>query len=250
MFSYILLTLGGLLFGSVAYRNQAADREPWWLLLIASAAGAITFAIALLLQYAALFALHNLSANLTDYASIHALLASTLEEPAKLAVPLAVLLFLRKHFTDPMAGLLYGAAAGAGAALFESAFFMLNDSAQPWLALIHDRQPGAVQLLLHTCWGGLAGYALMLITLKKPWEKTLASAIALHFLWQLFTINTREPYLYEQLITALTLATTVVWFGTLTVQTNRLSRQLHAPKNKPKPLTHRILKALITRKFK
>ncbi|MEM9414388.1 MAG: PrsW family glutamic-type intramembrane protease [Planctomycetota bacterium] len=257
MLSYILLTLGGLLFGSIVYRYDMHDREPWWLLLLCSAAGAAAMAGAFFLEYAALVAIANSGLHY-DYAFIHATLAGVFEELGKFLVPLAALLLLRKHFNDPMDGLIYGCMAGLGAALYEAVWFMANaptDTASTgiWLPLLEQRGQDAVRLLMHTCWGGLGGFALGLIVLQKPYRlalaKTLGSAILLHFAWDFFVGFVTEQTFVHRLAAALTLGTTVVWFGFLTLQANRWSRQMHAPKSKQK-LTSRILRAILTRKFK
>ncbi|XAM01479.1 PrsW family glutamic-type intramembrane protease [Phycisphaeraceae bacterium D3-23] len=257
MLSYILLTLGGLLFGSIVYRYDMHEREPWWMLLLCCAAGATAMAGAFCLEYAALVALANSGVSY-DYAAVHATLAGVLEELGKFGVPLAALLLFRKQFNDPMDGLIYGCMAGLGAALYEAVWFMVNAptdtaSAGTWLPLLEQRGQDAVRLLMHTCWGGLGGFALGLIVMKKPYRgalaKTLGGAIALHLLWDLFVGFAPEQTLVHRLFAALTLGATVVWFGYLTVQANRWSRQMHAPQSKQK-LTSRILRALITRKFK
>ncbi|MFI4859066.1 MAG: PrsW family glutamic-type intramembrane protease [Phycisphaerales bacterium JB063] len=257
MLSYILLTLGGLLFGSVVYRYDMHEREPWWMLLLSCAGGAVAMASAFALEYAALVALAN-SGLPYDYALVHATLAGVLEELGKFLIPLAALLLFRKQFNDPMDGLIYGCMAGLGAALYEAVWFMVNEpattqDAAAWLPLLHHRAQDAVRLLMHTCWGGLGGYALGLIVLKKPYRlelaKTLGGAILLHLVWDLFVGFANEQTLAHRLFAALTLGATVVWFGFLTVQANRWSRQMHAPQSKQK-LTTRIIRAILTRKFK
>lgn len=46
-------------------------------------------------------------------------LAAGCEEPAKLAVVVLIAMVWRRHFNDPMDGIIYGAFAGVGAALLE-----------------------------------------------------------------------------------------------------------------------------------
>jgi RsiW-degrading membrane proteinase PrsW (M82 family) len=252
MLSYILLTLGGLLFGSVVYRYDMHEREPWWMLALAVAGGAVGMSAAFFLENAVLLAAAR-SGLPYDHHLVHALLAGTLEELAKFAVPLAVLLLFRRHFNDPMDGLIYGAMAGLGAALYESVWFMLHDPADPWLAMLHQRAQDAVRLLMHTCWGGVGGFALGLVVMNKPCRaqvaKGLAGVMGLHFCWDLFVGFVDEQMFVHRLVAALTLGATVVWFGYLTVVANRWSRQMHAPKSKQK-LSSRIIRALLTRRFK
>lgn len=252
MASYILLTLGGMLFGAIVYRYDMHEREPWWMLLLAIVGGAVMMAGAFCAEYAVLLAVAN-SGLEYDYALLHATLAGVLEELAKFTIPLAVLLLFRKQFNDPMDGLIYGCMAGLGAALYESAWFMLNEPTTGWLPLLHQRAQDAVRLLMHTCWGGLGGFALGLIVMKKPWRlmlaKCLGGAVALHLCWDLFVGFAETQTFIHRLIAALTLGTTVVWFGFLTFYANRWSRQMHAPKSKQK-LTSRIIRAILTRRFK
>jgi len=252
MTSYILLTLGGMLFGAIVYRYDMHEREPWWMLLLAIAGGAVMMAGAFCIEYTVLIAAANSGLGY-DYAILHATLAGVFEELGKFAIPLAVLLIFRKQFNDPMDGLIYGCMAGLGAALYESAWFMLNEPTTGWLPLLHQRAQDAVRLLMHTCWGGLGGFALGLIVMKKPWRLTLAKclggAVGLHLAWDLFVGFAEVQYFIHRLIAALTLGTTVVWFGFLTFHANRWSRQMHAPKSKQK-LTSRIIRAILTRKFK
>lgn len=56
MLSYILLTLGGLLFGAIVYRYDMHEREPWWMLALAVAGGALAMSVAFFLENAVLLA--------------------------------------------------------------------------------------------------------------------------------------------------------------------------------------------------
>lgn len=252
MLSYILLTLGGLLFGAIVYRYDMHEREPWWMLALAVAGGALAMSVAFFLENAVLLAAAR-SGLPYDHHVVHAFLAGTLEEAGKFAIPVAALLIFRKQFNDPMDGLIYGAMAGLGAALYESVWFMFHDPADPWLAMLHQRAQDAVRLLMHTCWGGIGGFALGMVVVKKPCRAPLAKGLAgvmgLHLCWDLFAGFVDEQTMVHRLFAALTLGATVVWFGYLTVIANRWSRQMHAPQSKQK-LTSRIIRAMLTRKFK
>jgi len=247
MTSYVLLTLGGLLFGGMVFRNRQHEREPWWMLLLAVAGGAAAMAVVFVLEdqligRGGLTAGHNL---------LYALMAGVLEEPPKVLVPAGVFLLARKYFNDPMDGLLYGACAGLGAAMYEAVWFhfmgrpMGDDN--PMLRY----GPDAVRLLLHAVWGGIGGYALGLIIADKPWRTSLAQwlgfAVALHIAWDMVVSPGQEQPSLLRAVSGVILGISVVGFGALVVRTNKWSRQMHPPISKQQ-LAGRILRALISRR--
>lgn len=247
MLSYLVLALGGLLFGAMVYRYDMHEREPWWMFVAAACAGALTmwgaFELELFIQDLA---------GASDQSLLKAALAGSLEELAKLAVPIAIALVIRKHFNDPMDGLVYGSLAGLGAALFEGAWWQWFAPSEGSSALaMHG--PNAMRLLMHTLWGGIVGSALGLIVMKKPWRITLARRLGLimliHFAWDYFVGFVAEQNNWHRLIAAVLLGTSVVWYGLLVVQANKWSRSMHAPTSKQR-LVGRIVKMLITRRFR
>ena len=249
MYSYLVLALGGLLFGAIVYRYDMHEREPWWMLVLAALAGTLTmwgaFELELLIQ--------NL-AGAGDTSFLKALLAGTLEELGKLAIPVAVLLLMKKHFNDPMDGLIYGSLAGVGAAVYEGAWwqwFAPVDSTNP-LAVYG---PNAMRLLMHTLWGGIVGSALGLVVMKKPWRRTLAQRVGLvmlmHFSWDFFIgfVPAEDQGNLQRLLAALLIGASVCWYGLLVIQANKWSRSMHAPTSKQR-LVGKIVRALITRRFR
>ena len=217
MFSYLILGLGGLLFGAVVYRYDMHEREPWWMLVLA-------------------------------------VLAGTLEELGKLAVPAAVLLFMKKHFNDPMDGLIYGSLAGLGAAVFEGAWWQWFAPADG-TSVISVHGPNAMRLLMHTLWGGIVGSALGLIVMKKPWRQTLAKRVGLvmliHFGWDLLIgfVPADQQNNWHRLVAALLIGASVIWYGLLVVQANKWSRSMHNPTGKQR-LVGKIVRMIITRRFR
>ena len=248
MFGYLVLTLGGLLLGAMVYRYDMHEREPWWMLVATAAVGALmmwgAFSLELAIQSAAGF---------SDQGLLKALLAGTLEELAKLAVPVGVLLLVRKHFNDPMDGLIYGSMAGLGAALFEGVWWQWFAPAQEGAGLVATHGPNAIRLVMHTIWGGIIAFSLGLIVMNKPWRLQLAKAVALvmliHIAWDYFVGFVPEQQIRHRLIAALLIGTSVVWYGLLVVRANKWSRSMHAPSSKQR-LAGRILKALITRRLR
>ncbi|MBX2852521.1 MAG: PrsW family intramembrane metalloprotease [Phycisphaeraceae bacterium] len=249
MFSYLVLALGGLLFGAMVYRYDMHEREPWWMLVGAAFAGALTmwgaFELELLIQDLA---------GASDRSALKAVLAGTLEELAKLAVPVAVLLLMKKHFNDPMDGLIYGSLAGVGAAVFEGAWWQWFAPPQG-SSVLAAHGPNAMRLLMHTLWGGVVGSALGLIVMKKPWRQALTRRVALimliHFAWDFFLgfLPADEQTGWHRLIAALLVGVSIVWYGLLVVQANKWSRSLHAPTSKQR-LVGRVVRMLITRRIR
>jgi RsiW-degrading membrane proteinase PrsW (M82 family) len=113
-----------------------------------------------------------------------ALLAAVVEELAKLGVVAAIALVDRRHFNDPLDGLVYGSLAGLGAAVEESVAFLRSASHAPTLL------PGSevVRIAGHLVMGGMGAFGLGALRLGRPRAWTwvlsgLAAAVTLHFLW-------------------------------------------------------------------
>ncbi|MFN3165873.1 MAG: PrsW family intramembrane metalloprotease [Phycisphaeraceae bacterium] len=252
MFSYLVLTLGGLLFGAMVYRYDMHEREPWWMLVGAAVAGGLTMALAFKLEGWALRLAAN-SGMEYGYRFLHALLAGTLEEAAKLAVPLLVMLLIRKHFNDPMDGLIYGSLAGLGAALYEAGWYQFHDEPTQTAGWFYRAGTDAMRMFMHTIWGGIIGFPLGLAVMNKPWRlvllRTAGLVMLIHFAWDLFVGFVQEQGNLEKLIATALLGASVVWYGLLVVRANKWSRSMHAPQSKQR-LVGRIVRAIITRRLK
>lgn len=251
MTQYLLLTLGGLLFGAMVYRYDMHEREPWWMLLLCILGGAVAMAGAFGVEYLALVAAYEADPG-RDITLLHALLAGTAEELGKLLVVVAVFLLARKHFNDPMDGVIYGSMAGLGAGLFEAVWYQLFDPVTAGLGVAHGAGTNALRLLMHTIWGGSGGFALGLIVMKKPWKlvlmQSLGCVMALHAGWDYFVGFVEEQGNLQRLIAAVLLGSSVVWYGRQVFRANQWSRAMHAPQSK-KGLVGKIVKAVITRRF-
>jgi RsiW-degrading membrane proteinase PrsW (M82 family) len=117
-----------------------------------------------------------------------------IEESVKLAVPLV--LFVRRRFLSPSAGLLFGVAAGMGFAAFETMGYGLVELIQsrgrlgPTEALLAVR--GLAAPAGHAAWTGLVCAVLWRVRARGPrphrWVPVAAAfamAVALHTLWDL-----------------------------------------------------------------
>ncbi|MFK7789788.1 MAG: PrsW family glutamic-type intramembrane protease [Phycisphaeraceae bacterium] len=254
MFSYLVLSLGGLLFGAMVYRSDGREREPWWMLVGAAVAGLLliagAFGLDRVIQAVLIDAGPELSLRLTK-----SLTSAPLQTAAKLAVPLFILLIIRKYFNDPMEGLIYGSLAGLGAAFGESVWYGLIASMPEPATVLHAQGPSAIRFMLHTVWGGIAGYALGLVVMKKPCRWVLLQnvglVLALQVLWDVFLGFAPDgPETgWQRIVTAVVLGTSIIWYGLLTVQANKWSRSLHPPTSKQR-LVGRIVKMLITRRIR
>lgn len=250
MVTYLVLALGGLLFGALVYRYDMHEREPWWMLVCATLTGACTmwgaFELELLIQN---------TAHASDQSVLKALLAGTIEELAKLAVPVAILLLIRKHFNDPMDGLVYGSLTGLGAAIFEGAWWQWFAPQPADTAALTTHGPNLMRLLMHTLWGGIVGSALGLIVMNKNWRAVLAQRVGLvmliHFAWDFFIgfVPPEDQGNGHRLVAACVIGASVVWYGLLVVQANKWSRAMHAPTSKQR-LIGKVVRVLITRKIR
>ena len=254
MFSYLVLGLGGLLFGAMVYRSGGREREPWWMLAAAAVGGGLlmagVFGLDRAIQALLIDAGPELSLRWTK-----SLTAAPLQIAAKLAVPVAILLLIRKHFTDPMDGLIYGSLAGLGAAFSESVWYSFIATMPEPATLIHAQGPSAIRFMLHTLWGGIAAYALGLVIMKKPYRRQLLQSVGgvlvLHVLWDVFLGFAPDgPETGGQrAVTALVMGATVIWYGLLIVEANKWSRSMHPPTKKQR-LLGRIVKMLVTRRIR
>lgn len=254
MFSYLVLSLGALLFGAMVYRSDGRAREPWWMLAGAAVAGLFligaSFGVGHAIQVLFLDNGPELSLRLTK-----SLTAGPLQTAAKFAVPLTILLLMRKHFSDPMDGLIYGSLAGLGAAFGESIWYSFIASMPDPATLLHAQGPNAMRFLLHTIWGGTAGYALGLVVMKKPWRgvllQNLGVVLVLQIFWDLFLgfASDGPETGVQRVVTAVVLGASIIWYGLLTVQANKWSRTMHPPTNKQR-LVGRIFKMIITRRIR
>ncbi|WP_197442355.1 PrsW family intramembrane metalloprotease [Lignipirellula cremea] len=177
---YLGVIVCAALLAAMVYRYDLYDREPVLLLALAFAGGyGLMYSLGFLEDYS----LDLLSIGYDDFAG-QAMVASTHEEIAKMILVVLIAFIFRRHFNDPMDGLVYGSFVGLGAGLCESVFY---------LSLVSDPSPfligtEAVRLILHLLFGGLTGFGVGAACLQfKAWPAFLiawvAASMTLHFCW-------------------------------------------------------------------
>jgi RsiW-degrading membrane proteinase PrsW (M82 family) len=189
MVLYATLALCAVLASVMVYRYDLHDREPWYMLVLATVMGAITMFSAGKLQVWAM-ALGG-TAVVHDWNTWMALAAGITEEFAKLAVVVTIAAVLPRMFNDPMDGIIYGSFAGLGAALEES-IALLGPSVQMW-DYLPAQEP--VRLLGHLVMGGVGGFAVGMIrpVRRKRWliafAFTWGFAVAIHVFWDIVAFS-------------------------------------------------------------
>lgn len=168
--------------GWAAWRYDLYDREPLGPILVAVGAGAAFMWIAGHVQgwliSRTVDVAHELAGN-----ALWATFAGVTEEIAKLTAVGVVFVTCRRHFNDPMDGLVYGAFAGLGAAIEESVFHL---GFRVQSGLLPAQEP--VRLAGHLIMGGIGGFGVGMLALGRRtwWLWTIASltgATVLHVLW-------------------------------------------------------------------
>jgi len=172
--------------GSLVYRYDMYDREPPLLLLLTVALGAGAMSLAARVEA------WTLAGSQITSARGLATMAALQEESLKLLVVVAVASLARRHFNDPMDGLIYGSMAGLGMAIEESGAFLRSS---PVMTLFGLTEP--VRFCGHLVMGGIAGFPLgMLRVRRKGWPLALlvfpAAAAGLHFGWDWLVLSAPE----------------------------------------------------------
>jgi RsiW-degrading membrane proteinase PrsW (M82 family) len=186
---YATLAACAVLVGWLAYRYDLYDREPVYMLVLAALGGGVTMWLAGRAQSAIIRATDDPELLLS--ATFFPALAAVTEELAKLSVVVVIALASRRHFNDPLDGLIYGSFAGLGAAIEESILVLGNSE--------HQFLPGTepVRLAGHLIMGGIGAAGLGLFPLRRRgavrWTAvTLAGAMGIHFLWDVVAFNAAD----------------------------------------------------------
>ncbi len=143
------------------YREDLKNPEPVWLVLLATGAGMLALPAAEWIEARLVPDLSLLEGSLAQRAGVAFLVSGPVEEGLKyLGVYLLVWTgcfgLLGRHFDEPVDGLVYAAAAGAGFALVENFRFMED---QPEVALARGPAATAAHVLFAALWGGALGHA-------------------------------------------------------------------------------------------
>jgi RsiW-degrading membrane proteinase PrsW (M82 family) len=174
------------------YHYDSYEKEPWWAVIVSVLTG---FGVMWLLGQADNFAIRTFE--LTNQRVLaKAAVISLIEEGGKLfTVLLLANLLLRRHFNDPMDGLIYGRLAGVGMAVQES---MLYLSIHP--ATLSTFGMEIVRLFAHSLMGGIVGFAIGLGARPDGSRQTharlatlcVALSTTMHFGWNTVAYAPRE----------------------------------------------------------
>ncbi len=228
---YASVILSGLVLAWVVYSKDIYDKEPKSLL-----------GLTLLLGMATGYGVGFLEDLLIKRWSLHedlfgqSVLAGTLEEGCKFLVVLLVAVCFRRHFNDPIDGLIYGAFAGLGAALEESVFYLnIANSSTHW-----SQPAGAevVRLLLHLMLGGLGGLGVGVARFPRrlpAWPLLLFTglglAMTIHFAWNNWCGLPRKDHdpAVRRIVAIGLMSLTTLLFGISVFVASRWSREVINP---------------------
>lgn len=177
--SYLMLILCGYLAIRLVYRYDLYEKEHSFMALIAVGLG---YGAAQLVERTEGWIYDQLGAR-AGIAAVQASVAASNEEAAKLLIVILIALIARRHFNDPLDGLVYGSLAGLGMAIEEALHFWRIGGATQILIGEH-----LIRVFGHLVMGGIIGFPIGLI-----WDKSRSAwlmlpgcvmgAMALHFVW-------------------------------------------------------------------
>jgi RsiW-degrading membrane proteinase PrsW (M82 family) len=180
---YLSLAFCALGMGLVVTRYNLYVREPWYMLLGAAALGAV----AMLSAYGFEIGLIKLAGRLRHPIDMPTLaaIAGVTEEMAKFISVILIAAWGKRHFGEPMDGLVYGSFVGLGAAIEESVWLLRQ---LPETAYLPPQEP--VRLAGHLVMGGIGAFGLGLVAARSRWgivaaPATLAAAMILHTAWDI-----------------------------------------------------------------
>lgn len=182
---YVTVILSAFVLAALAYRYDMYDREPWFMLALAIGLG--MFACWGIGHFEDWVIVEVGEVGMSVW--VRSALASTSEECCKLSVVVVIATCFYWYFNDPLDGLIYGAFAGLGFALFESGMYInlaKHSLPQPTSMELYGQE--AIRLMLHFLTGGLGAVGLGLIKYKVSQAKFImfswfGAALAIHFLW-------------------------------------------------------------------
>lgn len=201
----------------IARQYDLYDHEPWKVLLLCAALGAGCMFAAGKTEELVIQRLTDRGHPITD--DEFALLAGVTEEAAKFLGVLAVAVFFRRKFNDPLDGIVYGSFVGLGAALEESVAVLRDADPSRFLP---PQEP--IRIAGHLVMGGIGAFGLGLFTLHgaRRWHALwaaplcLAGAMALHTLWDVHAFRAALEFReFDRLETRRTLIPVVLMLGGL-----------------------------------
>jgi len=213
---YIALVLCAVFIAMVVVRYDLHEREPWPLIVLAIALGAGGMWTAGQIQLEMIQAINRAGELVSN--TMLAWMAGTTEEIAKLGVVAFVILFARRHFNEPIDGLIYGSFAGLGAALEES-FFVLRHVNEPTLTQFQE----PVRLAGHLLMGGIGGFGTGLVAVRSRYATigialSLGAAVVLHALWDMAAFDATDHFrIHDRLLVWHTIVPIGLMFGGMAV---------------------------------
>ena len=189
---YITLVACAAVIATAVRRYDLHTREPWWTLVVATGLGFVFMWLAGEVQLAIIHGVHARGNLISDPAL--AISAGVTEELGKLLAALGVLLIARKHFDEPLDGLIYGSFAGLGAAINESVVLL---RAQPELTMLPAGE--IVRLLGHLVMGGIGCYGVGAFVSRWPrawawFAGCLIGSMVLHTLWDVVAFDAQQRF--------------------------------------------------------
>jgi RsiW-degrading membrane proteinase PrsW (M82 family) len=227
---YITLGCCAAIAAWLVYRRDLYEREPLPLLVLTVALGAA----AMWLAGTAEDWTFRLSGITGAYPI--AAIAAIEEELMRVLVVLAVIVGARRHFNDPLDGIIYGSMAGLGMAVEESIQYLRELPT----GTLYLPPAELVRVSGHLVMGGIGAFGLGPAILGwKRWPLILTAsfgvALGLHFGWDWIVLSapdqtpgTREAWAG----TALMISGMLVYSALIMIASNR-SRMLFSPSNPP-----------------
>jgi RsiW-degrading membrane proteinase PrsW (M82 family) len=220
MLVYVTLFTCAALMVLLVRRYDLYEKEPWYMVLVAAALGVILMRFAGAVEDPLLAAL-KLPA---DHFAVKAAIVAGIEELAKLMVVVVIAVCFRRHFNDPLDGIVYGTLGGMGMALEESLLYIGLSVNKDALLLGAE----VVRLFAHALMGGLLGFAVGL-TLRPPDRAApgrphhrvalpltcVAVAITVHFGWNYIAYRPTVAVVMRGVLMLLMLSLMLVWGATV-----------------------------------
>ena len=209
------------------------EREPWYMVLFAVGLG---FGAMFLIGFFEIEDRLLVFVNDLPLPAALATVASITEELVRLVLVMALAIFVRSQFNDPMDGIIYGCLIGLGMAVEESIGFLRLSEAE----MDHLPPNEVLRLLGHLIMGGITGFGGGMFRMRmKNWLPALIGCVAfsimLHFFWDLIAFHTRAQGgspMWVRLLTVLMMLCGMFFFGYLVVLASEWSRQVFAPDQK------------------
>jgi RsiW-degrading membrane proteinase PrsW (M82 family) len=222
---YVAVVLSAFLASVLVYRYDLYNREPWSLLVLAAAAGAVGMHL--------VAGVELFTFRFFDGEVIGSAIGALYEELTRLVLVGAIAVLFPKEFDDPMDGIIYGAIIGLGMGVEES-FSLLNLMASPNVVMLPVE---LVRLCGHLVMGGICGFGFGIVRMRMAGGPralcvSFAIAFALHFGWDWIALASPDGSSLTVVRTLLAIAimlSGMIVFGMMVHLGSRLSRELLAP---------------------